>query len=248
MSNQKCPGQDTRYWRPEDINEVPCHACGTILEFWKDEPHRRCTGCGARVRNPKVESGCAKWCNYAKECLGYVPLAEDAEESVCDQLISELKQVFKNDQPRISHALSVLGFAEDILAVEKASPIVVKAAAVLHDIGIHEAESKHGSASAQYQEIEGPPIAKKIMEGIGLDEPTVEHVCRIIANHHSARDIDTPEFRIVWDCDWLVNFPDQFPDANKESLKQLIEKIFKTEAGRNTAYRFFIDRPEQQAG
>ena len=65
----KCPGQDQRFWKPEDIFEVRCPACGCKVEFFKDEPKLKCRGCGQMVVNPKIESGCAKWCKYAEQCL-----------------------------------------------------------------------------------------------------------------------------------------------------------------------------------
>jgi hypothetical protein len=30
---------------------------------------RICPGCGAKVRNPNLDLGCAEWCKYAEECL-----------------------------------------------------------------------------------------------------------------------------------------------------------------------------------
>ena len=76
----KCPGQDTRFWKPEDVCEVKCPGCGTDLEFWKDEPFRQCPKCRGRVRNPKIDIGCAEWCQYAEKCLGYVPAKDNGEK------------------------------------------------------------------------------------------------------------------------------------------------------------------------
>jgi hypothetical protein len=70
MNRTRCPGQDTRYWRPEDIFTVPCGSCGNALEFFKDEPTRLCPACGRRQRNPRLAMGCAEWCERANECLG----------------------------------------------------------------------------------------------------------------------------------------------------------------------------------
>ncbi|MBN1542597.1 hypothetical protein JW992_10665 [candidate division KSB1 bacterium] len=69
MNAPRCPGQDQRFWKPEDIYDVICPSCGTEIEFWKDEPTRTCS-CGQIVRNPRIDLGCAKWCVHAKECLG----------------------------------------------------------------------------------------------------------------------------------------------------------------------------------
>ena len=77
-----------------------------------------------------------------------------------DKLIQKMKDVFGDDQKRINHALAVLKYAEQIHAVEGGDAAVVTAAAILHDIGIHQAEQKYGSTAGKYQEIEGPPIAE----------------------------------------------------------------------------------------
>jgi len=49
----------------------------------------------------------------------------------------------------------------------------------------------------KYQEIEAPPIAREVLESMYIEPEPLDHVCRIIAGHHSAGDIDTPEFRIA---------------------------------------------------
>lgn len=65
----RCPGQDTRTWKPEDIFEWPCPACGAAVEFFKDDSSRRCSSCGLRVSNPRLDLGCAEWCPYGEKCL-----------------------------------------------------------------------------------------------------------------------------------------------------------------------------------
>lgn len=235
----RCPGQDQRYWKPDDIFEVPCTGCGSSIEFFKDEPKLKCRKCGSIVDNPKIDMGCAEWCQYAEQCLGIS--AAKRTGGIKDKLIGEIERRFGDDRKRIEHALAVLNYADRIQAVEGGDPLVVRAAAVLHDIGINEAERKHGSTAGKYQEVEGPPIAREILSKYDIEPQAVEHVCKIIANHHSAKDIDTTEFRIIWDADWLVNIPADFPDAGQEKLKDIIEKTFKTQEGRKTAERLFLE-------
>jgi len=175
-----------------------------------------------------------------KEWVHRMPEKSDKVGLLRDRLIGEMRVVFGADQRRIDHALSVLDNAETILEAETADPLTVKAAAILHDIGIHEAERKHGSPAGRFQEIEGPPIARAIMQTLGLDENTIDHVGRIVGSHHSARDIDTIEFRILWDADWLVNIPDEFPDASREKLQRLVARVFKTDKGRRLAQERFL--------
>jgi HD superfamily phosphodiesterase len=157
-----------------------------------------------------------------------------------DKLIQKMKDVFGDDQKRIGHALAVLKYAEQIHAVEGGDATVVTAAAILHDIGIHQAEQKYGSSAGKYQEIEGPPIAGKILNDDGFDSAKINHVCKIIANHHSAKNIDTLEFRVVWDADWLVNIPDECGSMNESKLKEFISRIFKTQTGRQIAKELYL--------
>ena len=70
MPTQRCPGQDSRFWRPEDVSESPCPACGYSIEFFKDDPRRRCPECGTEAANPNFDAGCAAWCPSAEACLG----------------------------------------------------------------------------------------------------------------------------------------------------------------------------------
>jgi HD superfamily phosphodiesterase len=235
----KCPGQDQRFWKPGDIFEIKCTNCGASMEFWKDEPRRKCPSCGVRVNNPKIDLGCAKWCQYAEHCLA--AYGQDTNDIICQKLAAEMRDVFGDDQRRIDHALGVLSYADRIQQAEGGDPLVVKAAAILHDIGIHKAEEVHGSAAGKYQEMQGPPIARDIMVRLKLDKAVMDHVAKIIANHHSARDIDTTEFRILWDADWLMNIPDEFGDADKSELSGKIEKIFKTETGKSLAMKLFVE-------
>ena len=152
-----------------------------------------------------------------------------------DLLIAQMKSIFGSDENRINHALRVLSYAEQILRAEGGDTLVVQAAAILHDIGIVQAQRKHGSSAERYQEIEGPPIAEEILQDLDFDPQSIDHVCRIIANHHSARDIDTLEFRIIWDADWIVNIPEEWPSKTPQQIHDSIEKTFRTSTGRALA-------------
>ena len=234
----RCPGQDQRFWKPDDIFEVDCPGCGYSLEFFRDEPRLKCRKCGQSVTNPRLDLGCAQWCKYAPQCL---PASAEVKASdLRDKLVVEMKSVFGDDRKRIGHTLAVLKYAEKIQQTEGGDPLIVRAAAILHDIGIQQAEKKHGSSAGKYQEIEGPPVAENILAKFDLDKDTVEHICKIIANHHSAKDIDTLEFKILWDADWLVNVPEEFADKQRDQLQKLIDKIFRTKTGRQTAVELFL--------
>jgi len=71
----RCPGQDKRFWKPEDVFEVKCPGCDREIEFFKDEPKLKCKKCGRIVLNPKINIGCAEWCKYSEECLGITEIS-----------------------------------------------------------------------------------------------------------------------------------------------------------------------------
>lgn len=158
-----------------------------------------------------------------------------------DNLRNEMISFFDGDEKRVAHALKVLSYAERIQSLEGGESLIVGAAAILHDIGIHSAEEKYDSAAGRYQEIEGPPIARRILLKYGFTEAQIEHICAIVANHHSARNIDTLEFRIVWDSDWLVNIPDELDLSDTDGLVRFIDKTFRTSTGKRIAKEFFLN-------
>ncbi len=63
-----CPGRDRSSWTPDDIFDVACPACGTQVEFFKDDKRRRCPDCGVCIVNPKEARSCADWCASADKC------------------------------------------------------------------------------------------------------------------------------------------------------------------------------------
>ncbi len=117
MAQTKCPGQNWMFWTPGDIFEVTCANCGTEVEFFKDDATRRCPGCGQVVRNPKLNLGCAQWCEHAKECLGYDPKELELPEGDAAPLVERLLGALKSE-------LSSQGFAEAVARLEHAKTLM----------------------------------------------------------------------------------------------------------------------------
>ena len=101
----------------------------------------------------------------------------------------------------------------------KTSSTAVKAASILHDIGIHEAERKYNSNAGKYQEIEGPPIAENVLKNLEIPLESIEHICKIIANH--------------------VNLSEEIETFEKEKIRNIVEKRFKTKTGLQIAQKLF---------
>ena len=241
----KCPGQDTLYWKPGAIFEAKCPKRGNAVEFFKDDTSRKCEKCGHRFVNPDMDFGCAAYCPYAEQCIGDLPpeLLAQKEDLLKDRVAIEMKRYFKNDFKRIGHATRVARYAERIGKKEKGILAVILTAAYLHDIGIQEAEKKHGSTAAEFQEAEGPAIARSILEKLGAKEELINEVCDIIGHHHHPRSDDSLNFKVVYDADLLENIGEKQKKAprNDEEIKNIIEKSFLTDSGREAARKVLLD-------
>lgn len=155
------------------------------------------------------------------------------------EVLIEMIAYFKTDARRINHALKVYGFASAIGRSENLDPQTVETieiAAVLHDIGIPESERKYGSCIGKYQEIEGPPIARAILEKLGVAPETIERVCFLIGNHHSYNKIDGIDFQILVEADFLVNI---FEDELFDSVDSVCKRYFKTPSGTKLLLQMF---------
>ncbi len=149
-----------------------------------------------------------------------------------DKVMQKMIKYFGQDVRRINHALKVYCFAgciargETLIAQEV---FIVDLAALLHDIGIKQAEKKYHSNSGHYQEIEGPAIARKILSELDLDNETIERVCFIIGHHHSYQKIDGLDFQVVVEADFLVNIHGDAMEKN--TIEQIRTQYFKTSSG-----------------
>jgi CRISPR/Cas system-associated endonuclease Cas3-HD len=242
----KCPGQDSRYWKPGSIFEAKCPKCGAAVEFFKDDTARKCYHCGHRFINPSMDFGCASYCEFAEQCIGTLPpeLLAEKENLLRDRVAIEMKKYFKSDFRRIGHATKVARYAEPIGKAEGGNLAVILSAAYLHDIGIHAAEKKHGSTAARYQELEGPPIAREILEKLGAKKELIEEVCDIVGHHHSPREEETSNFKAVYDADLIVNIEEgnKNKEPDPERLEKIIEKSFLTESGKKKAREVLLSQ------
>ena len=193
MNRTMCPGQDTRYWRPDDIFTVPCASCGTAIEFFKDDAARRCPKCETRVSNPRLSMGCAQWCQHAKECLGYDPHEAAGEDrgtarSVSDGIIDALKREFGAASGIVERSLAAHARARGLLEKESADPAVVVPAVLLL---LADAPEQGAAPDGEL------PEARGIMEEAGVERAALLEACDVIHAYHSGASEGTAELRIV---------------------------------------------------
>jgi hypothetical protein len=240
----KCPGQDSRYWKPGAIFEIKCPKCGNEVEFFKDDTTRACRKCGHRFLNPSMDFGCASYCQYAEQCIGNLPpeLVAQKESLLKDRVAIEMKRYFKQDFKRIGHAMRVARYAESIGKNEGGNLAVILSAAYLLDIGIKEDELKYKDPAPRYQEEEGPAVARDLLSRVGAREELIEEVCDIVGHHHHPRDEETVNFKSVYDAEIIVNLEEKQKEnpTEPEKLPGIIEKSFLTKSGQNLAKKMLL--------
>ena len=149
------------------------------------------------------------------------------------QIISAMIGYFAGDIRRINHFLKVYGFAKtigELEALDEKTQTVLEIAALTHDIGIKNSEMKYNSCAGNYQQIEGPPEAKKLLQGLAIDPLVIDRVCWLIAHHHTYIDIQGMDYQILVEADFLVNFYED--NVSSDAICSVSEKIFKTTSGK----------------
>jgi hypothetical protein len=149
-----------------------------------------------------------------------------------ERIMCAMAEYFGTDVRRVNHALKVHAFAAMIADGEKITGFdrrTLGLAAVLHDIGIRNAEVKYGSHDGRLQETEGPPVAAALLAPLALDSKIVDRVLFLIGHHHSYGFIDGPDFQILVEADCLVNL---FEDGlSREAAETARDKVFRTGTG-----------------
>ena len=187
----KCPGQDMRYWKPGDIFETDCPHCGKTVEFFKDEATRRCKNCKNVVVNPKMNFGCAAYCQYAAQCLGDLgpELLAKRNDLLKDRVALEVKRQLGKDFQKIGHAIKVATHAEEIASREKAEPALVLCAAYLHIF----LEALEGHPA-----LDGANTARGILERLGAGPDLTDRVMDILDRFVEGKDGDSVNAKVLF--------------------------------------------------
>lgn len=150
-----------------------------------------------------------------------------------EELILKMVEFDKGDPKRIQHFMKVYEFAHIIGVkenIDENTLFILDIASIMHDIGIHPAEEKYGSASGKLQEQEGPAYAREMLsEFHDISPEQIERVCYLIGHHHTYENVEGIDYRILLEADFLVNaFED---NLNRDAIIQFRDKIFETQTG-----------------
>ena len=237
-----CPGSKIiRQPKPELFD---CPNCGEEVEIWTDELKGTCPSCKSTVMRYQDQS-CLEWCKLAKNCVGdkaYNSFMKNRSQTVKEKLLRDVELLFCDDKKRIEHAIKVMKYVEELLKTEDGDWHILMPVSILHDVGIKVAEEKYGSSAGHLQEKEGPGIARKFLLKLGLRMEHIDEICEIIAHHHSPGIINTNNFKILYDADWLVNLGDEIGSGDRQKLKKMISKVFLTSTGKKMAEDIYLSQ------
>ena len=177
MEQMKCPGQDTRFWKPDDIFVAECPKCGAEIEFFKDDARRRCAWCGHMFYNAKIELGCAEWCQYAEKCVPDLVRAKKAAQNFKELLSEMVTAHLKEDPAAWDRTAKGVAYAQALLKAEGGDPKVVLAAVLLHRLG--------------------PEKAREFLAELETEPEIVEAVLELLAGRGAARDLNRQLFQDV---------------------------------------------------
>ncbi len=155
----KCPGQDSKYWKDDAIFEVACPKCGKDVEFYKDDTSRKCSHCRHRFVNPKLDFGCASYCQFAEQCLGTLPedFTGPRDDLLKDKIAVEVKRFHHTDFKAIRKATSAARHAEVIGKNAGANLVLILCTTLLRGIGndaVSEILKKVGAGDEMIVEIQ----------------------------------------------------------------------------------------------
>lgn len=218
----KCPGQDMKYWKDDAIFNADCPKCGTSIEFYKDDTTRKCSNCEHRFVNPKMDFGCASYCQFAEQCMGTLPeeFMGSREDLLKDKVAVEMKRFFRTDFKSIRQATNAAKHAENIGKAEGGNLAIILCAAYLHGTGA-----------------EGSQL---ILQKVGANEQMVLEICGILESQAKLSQNASLHEKIIHDALTIKQFQDDLKEnrIEIEAAQQLIDQELFTESAKTIVAAF----------
>jgi len=228
-----CPGQNTMFWKPDDIFDVRCPNCDRPVEFWKDDSKRTCD-CGHRFLNPKRDLGCLEYCRYAEQCMPEMFEGESLKALYRDRLLVTAKIKMKPDDASLERSQKIAELVEEILDEEGGQPKVVFAATILGNLVLN--SQVHGEQSASSAQGDSPSaITRKVLADIGTEKEVTDQVCQIIENRINGTSSEDLDSKIVSDALMLADLLDKKALLEEATLERLVDSKIQTETGKRVA-------------
>jgi hypothetical protein len=157
-----------------------------------------------------------------------------------NRLYREMIGYFAGDPMRIQHFIKVHSLSRLIGCMEALPDdqlLILEAAAYVHDIGIKPAEAQYGTSSGKLQEELGPAQAEILLTKCGFSEPEIRRICYLVGHHHTYTNIDSMDYQILVEADFLVNLYEEENDM--ASIQTAYQTIFRTASGKEICREMF---------
>ncbi len=132
----------------------------------------------------------------------------------------------------INHFIKVASFARIIGKNENIDNDTLETliiSAIVHDIACPLYREKYGNTNGQYQEEEGPTLAREFLSMFDLDHDKIERICYLVGHHHTYTNVDGIDYQILLEADFLVNIDES--QMITETIVNIKNNIFKTKTG-----------------
>ncbi len=199
----KCPGQDMQFWENDAIYEVKCPECSKMVEFYKDDTTRKCHHCNHRFVNPKMDFGCATYCQFAEQCLGTLPeeFVLQQDNLLKDKVAVAVKRYFKTDFKSIRFTTQIAGHAEKIgRSTDGANLAIILCSSYLLLLSNPQLIEQNTAIGRQTFESSHADVALEVLKGVGANELLIDQVCRIISNRASDSEHEQTAISVVFDA------------------------------------------------
>jgi hypothetical protein len=127
--------------------------------------------------NPKIELGCAEWCQYAEKCVPDLVKAKKAAQNFKELLSEMVKSHLEDDPAAWDRTAKGAAYAQDLLKAEGGDPKVVLAAVLLHRLV--------------------PDKAREFLAELETEPEIVEAVLELLAGGGAARDLNRHLYKDV---------------------------------------------------
>lgn len=148
------------------------------------------------------------------------------------QAVAKMVEFYNGNTHDVCHFIKVHSYAATIGRLEgldEETLTTLELAAIVHDIAIPLCREKYGSADGKHQEQEGPALARKFMQELGVDEKRTQRVEYMVGHHHTYTNVDGVDMRIMLEADFLVNADEG--GLLKPAIRQMREHVFRTATG-----------------
>jgi hypothetical protein len=148
--------------------------------------------------NPKIELGCAEWCQYAEKCVPDLVRAKKAAQNFKELLAEMAKSHLEGDPAAWDRTARGAAYAEDLLKAEGGDPKVVLAAVLLHRVA--------------------PDLAREWLMELETEPEIVEAVMELLAGRGVERDLNRQLFQDVLALLEETSGPRQFATRTAQRL------------------------------